>query len=732
MVQLGNLATSLDDKEKMRLSGEALEAFEQDIEDCQGHIDTHKVYLEIYHQIHNPSTTNATWQSDSSIPLLAEAVNQFQARAYKAFFPSRDFISAITTEDVSPQALEAAERVGKYLSYKLTIEDRYYKQDKNAMFQAAALHGYDYTKTYYNPTKGRVCVDRVRGSDLVVPYYAGSCRIDDLERKSHIIRMSMREAAYLVSKKYFSVMPVPRNTGEEKNSTQEVIDEVQGIAESYKSQDYAEIIEQHTYYDFDGKGNPAPCIIWICSTSKKVLRIQIRYLSDDEGNAIDELGRPSKEKIAIEYFTKYGFLPNPDGFLDYGLGHMMGKLNISVNRLLRQIEDAGTLANIGNMSGFISESLGQKKGDVTLSMGNFKNIPKTVSNIRDAIYQFNFPGANQSAVNTLGELNQTAQRIGSTTDAVTGNIEKVLQPLSIMTLLESSLQLPTSVMEQMSVSFEDELNKVYKLMRRYYKTERNFADDGKLVIIKPEDFAQEMRITPVLDPKMITSQQKIAKSQELYNFSAANPVIASNQASMREATRRMLVALDTEDLDRILPEPEEPQSIDNQDLENMYFILPKDKQIPFDVYPEHNHAEHIQKIDALIAVLNQLSPQIEIQDPTVMQVIQGFTAEQKQEILLGLLDHRRKHSAYFYAQQQGILNENGLSASGKMEADGSNPIDFEGDQEEVQPGGGVQNMQPGATRALPRPKPGAGLAGMDAPAGILGLAGLDIKGGARA
>lgn len=723
MVELANLATSLEDKELTAIANEGYEAYQDDYDSCSEHRDKHSTYLELYHQTHKAANQPWSWSSDSSMPLITEAVNQFQSRGYKAFFPSRNFVQALPQETLSPQALQAAERVGKYLSYMLTVEDRGYRQDKNSMFQAAALHGCDFSKVFYNPLKGRVCVERVRACDLIVPYHAGPCRIDDLERKTQVIMMSLNKAARLVKNGFFSKMPDPyRDDG--NDAEQKTLDEIQGIqsGNNYNKPLYCKILEQHTYIDIDGDGLAEPYILSIDATSKRLLRAVVRYEVDEQGNALED-------KEPIEYFTKFGFLPNADGFLDNGIGHLLGGLNISINRMLRQIEDAGTLANVGNMSGFISENLGVKKDAVSLDLGNFKSLPKTVSNIRDSIYQFQFPGANPSLVKTFEYLVQAGQRAGSVTDAVTGDIEKVLQPLSIMTLLESSLQLPTSVMEQMAVSFEDELNKIYRLQRKYMRESRQFIDGSNESMVMPEDFAESLRIVPILDPKNITRQQKIAKAQELYNFTMANPMLAQDSGAVREATNRMLIALDTEEIDKMLPAPPEVQRIDSQDQENMYFMLPKEERPPFDVFEDQDHKTHIAQLDDAISALHiglmPTKPAVDEKiNQTTAQVVDGFTNEMTQEILIGLLEHRRKHMAYLYGQQTGSVN--GQGPTNQMDANGNNPALLQGTGREVQSPGGTQVLPSGQSGTGARPTGGAGPAPIDDASGILGLAKLDI------
>jgi chaperonin GroES len=716
-MELINLASQLDNDELKEIAQLVYNEYEQDDQSRQGWLEKHARWLQLYYQ--TDKTAIEDWQSSESIPILTEACNLFQARAYKAFFPTRDFIQALPAGDQSSgEILAAAERVGRHMSYQLSVQDRNYKPDKNAMFLATPLHGSDFSKTYRDPIKNRNMVERVRAVDLVLPYGTGPMHLSDIERKTQIIYESVNKTKILAKNGFFLQAAVPMDSNPKDSAPQDVVDEAHGLEKPSTTDniDTAFILEQHRLLDLDDDGIAEPYIVWLDATSMEVLRIQIRYEVDDQGNA-------TNNKEPIEYFTQYNFLTNPDGVYGLGYGHVVGELNLAINKLLRQVEDAATLANAGNMSGYISEGLGIKGGDNDISIGRMKKIPKSVDDIRKGIYTMQFPGANPTLVNALEMLISTAQRVSSTTDAVTGDIEKVVQPLTIMTLLESSLQLPTSVMEQMALSFEDELDKLYRLNQKYMDKAEALIDGDTVEMVTPQDYQQKLRLIPIIDPKEITRQQKLAKIQQLWQFAMSNPIIAQNPQSLQEITVRYLKALNVEDIDKILPPPPQPQEIDSQDLENMYFLLPAGSAPLFDVFPMQDHQTHIRKIDSLINILSGIEdPQIINMDPVVLQVVQGVSAQEKQEIVTQLMQHRRKHVAYFYGGRTV-----GQGQIANMASTGGNPMGAQAGNGALPPAGGL-GMQPGQSGAFAGPAGGitaaSGSHGGSAPQGILGLSSL--------
>lgn len=723
-MELTNLASQLDDDERKAIERLIYDDFEKDEESRQEWLSKHAEYLELYHQMDTPTDPPIQGGSEESIPLLTEAVNLFQARAYKAFFPSRNFVEAQPIERINQKIIESAERVGKHMSFQLTVLDRGYKPDKNSMFQAVALHGSDFTKAYYDPLKRKNRIERVRAEDFVVPYGNGPRRLNEIERKTHIVRKSVNETAMLAQMGWFESVALPDDgMGRDLSEMAEIQEAAEGLSQTMGRFDHpATILEQHRLLDLDGDGVAEPYIAWLDKTSKKLLRLQIRYDVDADGNAVNN-------KDPIEYFTHYGFLTNPDGFYCYGFGHLIAKLNKAVNSILRQTVNAGTLANLGNNTGIISESLGIKGDVIELELGKFMKAPRSVNDIRQGIFQLQFPGPNAAYVQTMQFLQGVAQRLGSTVDVVTGDVDKVMQPLTVITMQEGSLQLPTSIMEQLALSFEDELEKLYKLNAKYLGSDEFFIDGNDAVDVSPEDYAYNMRIVPVLDPRQITKQQKVAKSQQLFQFATANPVLNSNPQSMIEITRRTLEAMETDDIENIMPKPPKIERIDDQAAENMFFLLPKGDRPEFDVFPDQDHLSHIKKIDYFINYLTEQlpidgNPMLASVDPAIDAQIKGISDEIKKQVITDLMIHRTKHIAYLYGMKEGVYGPRNDSG---MDGFNGNAMVSAADTGLFPPGTGAIELPAGG--GGPLPGTGGSVAGDtqsggDGQIGILGVPGI--------
>jgi len=226
----------------------------------------------------------------------------------------------------------------------------------------------------------------------MVPYNVGPMPIEDVERKTHIIRRSANDAKILKQSGYF-IGNCEAYEIDDADDYQEAENDFQGIRPAGKAtSETVNILEQHKLLDLDGDGIKEPYIVTIDRQTKNVQRIQIRY-------DVNEVGQPSNNKQPIEYFKHYKFLENPDGFYGYGMGHIIGKLCSALNKMLRQTIDAATLANTG--TGFVDDKADIKGGEIETQLGKFVKISNFGERIADAFFQMQFPGPNAALIGLM-------------------------------------------------------------------------------------------------------------------------------------------------------------------------------------------------------------------------------------------------------------------------------------------------------------------------------------------
>lgn len=699
--ELVNIAEQLEPQELQEIASKVSQDYRRDLDSRADWEQKHAKWLELYYQTDKAKMPAWEGSSQDSVPLLTEAVNQFQSRAYKAFFPTRYFVDCIPVGQANPDARHRAERIGKHMSYQLGVLNRTYKTDKSQMFMAAALHGSDFTKTYYSPVKRQVMIERVRALDLVVPYGIGPRSIESIERKTHVKLTSLNETRVLKEAGWFIDEGKVSNMWEiNADSTTTALDDAEGLSQQigYNSANEGMccILEQHCLLDLDDDGIGEPYIVWVDKESNKVLRIQIRY-------EVDGNGLPLKNKEPIEYFTHYQFLPNPDGFYGLGFGHLLGTMNQAANKLLRMFIDANELSVIGNLTYLISEQLGIPGDVFELVLGKGIKIPRAVDDINKHFTQLNFKPPSQETLQMIQELQERASRLSASSDILAGQPDKVYQPQAMLAMIEQGLQLFSSVQEFMGYSMEDELQKVFRLNAKYLQETEYFLDGDTQLQVTPQDYQDDFRVTPVFDPTYSTRSQKLAKTQAAYEFVAQNPLLAQDPEAIYLVSHDYLEALDVENLELICKKPQIPQPtrIDDQNLENTYFLMPPEKRPLFDVFADQDHIKHIQNIDKMIEWLDQAHPMDvpnpPMGDPQISKLITVLSDDQKKELIANLLRHRSLHMAYMFGQLNGVMdgqgNTMGQAGINGMATSPNDTKNIEGIMSALQSSNGLADMR---------------------------------------
>lgn len=591
--EVRNLAIGMNDDTLSEIGKKVCETWKYDRSSRSEWEAMHAEWLNLYYQKDKPK--NPPWEGSSqeSLPLLAEGCTQFSARAYKAMFPSQQIIRAVPTGVADSDDKSRAERVGKHMSWQLMVQDRNYRRNKDRLLLSLPLHGSFFTKTYHDPVKGRNVVANVRATDLVVPYGTGPRDIEDIERKTEMIWMPRHRGAMLAKEDYFTHAPVPYKRGEVKQDDR-AHDDAEGVRESAQDPHPPSLLlEQHCFLDIKDNGDYDPYIVTVDAESEKVLRISIRWETNAAGEDIDDR-RP------IEFYTHYTYMENPDGFYGLGLGHLISQPNISVNKMLRQTVDASTLANAGNHSGFVSEQLGGiQGGEIEMQLGKFKKIPGSVEDIRNGIFQFQFPGPNQTLPALIDVIMARSDRLATVTEAMTGQTDKVMQPTTVMALIEQGLQVFTTVYERISESWTRELEKIYRLNFKFLDEEEYFAildADGMLrqYVSGQTDYTDDLQIRPLADPRLSTEQQRMAKAEVTYQLMMSNPLVQNSPQHMYTNTKRMLETIGVENTEELLPNPAQANlpRVDDPVQENS-FALQQSPQMPL-AFPDQDHMGHIK------------------------------------------------------------------------------------------------------------------------------------------
>ena len=508
-------------------------------------------------------------------PVLAEAVTQFQAQAYKELLPADGPVRSQVLGNLTNEKQDQATRVKDFMNYQIMDQMTEYEPEFDQMLFYLPLSGSTFKKIYYDDLLGRAVSKFVPADDLIVPYSANS--LEDAEAIVHVLKMSENELRKQQVSGFYKDMelgepPVTENQLQDKKL------ELEGISKDGK-QDQFNILEMHLDLDLEGfedvgeDGEPTgikvPYIVTILESTNKILSIRRNYTEED----------PTKEKI--KYFVQFKFLPGT-GFYGFGLIHMIGGLTRTATAALRQLLDAGTLANLP--AGFKTRGIRIRDDAQPLQPGEFRDVDAPGGNIKDQFMQLPFKGPDQTLLSLMGVVVAGAQRFASIADAQVGDMNQAAAVGTTVALLERGSRVMSAIHKRLYVGLKQEFKLLAEVFKTYLPPEYPYDVPGASRNIKVQDFDDKVDILPVADPNIFSQTQRISMAQTQLQLAQSNPQIHD----LYQAYRSMYNAIGVKDINAILPQPAQPTPLDPS-LEEIASMA----GTPFQAFPGQDHKAHI-------------------------------------------------------------------------------------------------------------------------------------------
>ena len=556
-------------------------------------------------------------------PILAEAVTQFQAQAYKEMLPAK---GPVKTEIVGARTVEIenqAERVQEFMNYYIMNVMEEYDPELDQMLFYLPLAGSAFKKVYFDVVLNRAIYKFIPPEDLIVPYEAAD--ISSAERITHVINMSSNEIKKQQLSGFYANVDIGSDGyAEDMSEVEEAIDEIQGMSPSYKENRNRTVYEVHTVLDIEGfedvdaTGNPTglklPYIVTIEDSSEKVLSIRRNYNETD----------PLKNKI--NYFVQYKFMPGL-GFYGLGLSHMIGGLSKASTSILRQLIDAGTLANLP--AGFKARGMRIRDEDDPLQPGEFRDIDTTGGSLRENLIPLPIKEPSNVLMQLLGLLVDSGKRFAAIADMNVGDMNAAMPVGTTVALLERGTKVMSAIHKRLHYSQKLEFNLLAKVFGESLPPIYNYAIGTGSNEVKQQDFDDRVAIIPVSDPNIFSQSQRVTLAQELLQMVQSNPQV-HGPMGIYEAYRRMYAALGVDNVEALLQPPPDmtPQPVE-AGLENAGLLLGQ----PAQAFPEQNHQAHIDTHRSLFFTdLVKESPQVQaLIISHCMQHLQFLAAQLAQE-----------------------------------------------------------------------------------------------------
>ena len=612
-----NLAEYMDEGALQSLASELIAQVDADINSRKDWVEMYVKGLEVlgmkYEERAEP------WMGACGVfsPLLNEAAIRFQSEMITETFPAQGPVKTQIIGEETAENKESAVRVKDDMNYRLTDQMVEYRPEHERMLYSLGLAGTAFKKVYFDTTLGRQASMYVQAEDLIIPY--GASNVYTAERVTHIMRKTENELNKLMADGFYRKVelgePMRMFTDIEKKKAEE-----QGY--SLNDDSRFQVLEINVdwdlqgYEDTDEDGNETgiglPYVITIERGTQKVLSIRRNWREEDD------------KKLKLQHFAQYVYVP---GFGAYGLGfiHIIGGYARAGTAIIRQLVDAGTLANLPG--GLKTRGMRVKGDDTPIAPGEFRDVDVAAGALRDNIMPLPYKEPSQVLAALLEKLTDEGRRLAAIADLKFSDMSSQAPVGTTLALLERQLKTMSAVQARVHASLKMEFKLLKQIIRDNMPPDYSYVPVGGNRAAKQSDY-DRVEIIPVSDPNAATMAQRIMQYQAALQLAQGAPQIYD----LPSLHRQMLEVLGIKNAEKLVPLAEDQKPRDPVS-ENMSFLTGK----PTKAFIYQDHQAHIATHMSLL------------QDPTIMQMIgQSPMAAQMQG---AIMSHVAEHMAFNYRNQ---------------------------------------------------------------------------------
>jgi hypothetical protein len=495
-------------------------------------------------------------------PMLTEAIIQFQAQAFKELMPAGGPVRSQIMGKETVEKFQQAGRVQDFMNYQLTTVMEEYTPEFDQQLFYTGYGGSTFKKVYYDYQLGRMVSKLCLADDVYIPYN-GSSVVSQCPRLTHRIAMDSNEyKKRALAGEYLDVVADTYATPADPSQIQSAVDKITGIQ---PTTDVGEVflLEQLVdldlpgFEDLDENGKPTgvklPYVVTLVEDSLKVVGIRRNWKEED------------KKRLRRNYYVHYVLVEGPGA---YGLGfvHLIGGLGKAATSALRQLIDAGTLANLP--AGFKAKGARIADDSDPIQPGEWRDIDAGGAELSASLMPLPYKEPSQTLFALLGFLVEAGKRLSSTADMQIGDGNQYAQVGTTLALLERGSMVMSSIHKRLHYAQTLEFRLLFEGFGQYMPDEYPYEVPGASRKIKKADFNTMVSVQPVADPNIFSSAQRIQIAQMQLQLAQSAP----NMHNMYEAYYRMYAALNIRDIDGVLlPQntnsPRDPAS-ENSDVLN--------------------------------------------------------------------------------------------------------------------------------------------------------------------
>ena len=555
IVELPNIAEVLDDQTINTISYNVWKGYEADKESRSAWEKRTEDAMKLALQVAEAKSFPWPGASNVKFPLITIAALQFHARSYPVLINSETPVQCrVYGDDPTGQKEARAHRVSQFMSYQILEQDTNWEAEMDRVLISQPIVGCAFKKSYFDPILKHNVSENILAKDFVVNYWTK--HLDTSPRITHVQYFSKNDIYEREARGLFCEMKDIMPASVPESSLMLAQNKAQGMTmpESIDDSTPYEILEQHTFIDFDGDGYAEPYIVWMRRDTKQILRIVARYFTtsierDEDGKIL---------RITPEtYFTKFPFIPSPDGgFYDLGFGVLLGPLNQSIDTILNQLIDCGTMANTAG--GFLSRGIKLRGGNYNFAPLEWKHVDTTGDDLRKGIVPLPVREPSQVLYTLLNLLINYGERIGGSVDILTGqNPGQNTAAETTRTMAEQGMKIFSGIFKRTYRSLKDEFRKLYRLNQLYLVGIEDYNSDTGQNFIDADDFSGPVSdVRPAADPNIVSDVQRVQQAQALLQLASSTPGM-----NMYEVQKNYLKAMKVNNIDMVLPDPKGPNAI---------------------------------------------------------------------------------------------------------------------------------------------------------------------------
>ena len=571
-----NLAEIMDERVLMDISSELVGYYEDDKSGRQEWEDAYTDGLDLLGIKYETREEPFRGSSGVTHPIIAEAVTQFQAQAYRELLPSSGPVRTQVVGAATPEVEMQAQRVQEFMNYQITHVMDEYDPEMDRLLFYLPLAGSAFKKIYFDDILDRAVSRFVPADDLLVPYSATD--LNSASRITHVIRMNTNDVRKFQAAGFYRDIELTAYDSDDELKEKER--KLMGVEKTGADDQDCTILEVHTDLDLPGfehtspidgeqTGIKLPYIVTIDEGSSSILSIRRNWREGDDYYR------------KIQYFAHYKFLPGL-GFYGFGLLHMIGGLGRSATSILRQLIDAGTLANLP--AGFKARGIRIRDADEPLSPGEFRDIDVPGGALRESILPLPYKEPSQTLMGLLGFVVDAGRRFAAIADMQVGDGNQSAAVGTTVALLERGSKVMSAIHKRLHYAQKQEFKMLGRVFAESLPPMYPYNVYGGETMIKQVDFDERVDVIPVSDPNIFSMSQRLALAQTQLQLAQSNP----QMHNLHEAYRRIYEAIGVHNIEALLPTPQ-PQQPTDPSIENAKAIIQETLQ----AFPTQDHDAHI-------------------------------------------------------------------------------------------------------------------------------------------